>query len=139
MKIEIGKTYETRHGHVVRILCTDRKSNIPFPVVGLRTLEEGGEILEEYTSEGRFYEQTSTIHAIDAEYDLIREHTPITYLWANLYKPGDMPSIGKVWNQYKDAFSQTRGGRVGIIQLAFDSRGFLIVNECEVSPIGELP
>jgi hypothetical protein len=48
--IDINKQYKTRNGHPVRILCTDRKTDI-FTVVGLIYLADA-EVTSEWTAKG---------------------------------------------------------------------------------------
>lgn len=53
MTVDFTKPIQTRAGHPVRILCTDRKDNDGYPVVGL-VLEGGQEHLKSWTAEGAY-------------------------------------------------------------------------------------
>jgi len=50
--LDLTKPVQTRDGHPVRILCTDRKN--VYPVVGLVT-EYGDEHVRSWPASGRFY------------------------------------------------------------------------------------
>lgn len=51
--ISLDKTYRTKDGQHVRILCTDAKGD--FPVVGLLRLRDGTDDTNKWTIEGSFY------------------------------------------------------------------------------------
>lgn len=122
MNIELGKTYETRSGRTVRIVCVDAK-NRDYPVVGLVMFEDGNEASRAFGSDGACW-----IGRNNNAYDLVREHIPVTYRWANVY-PGDVACHGS------EAIANGSAGvsRKGLIKLAFDPSGNLIVDKCEIS------
>lgn len=51
--ISLDKTYCTKDGRAVRILCTDAKGD--YPVVGLLRLRDGTDDTNKWTTEGSFY------------------------------------------------------------------------------------
>ena len=69
MKLEIGKTYVTRDGRKVRIVCTDRESKM-FPVVGL-VKTDAAEMPVLYTTDGKM-----TVSGRENDYDIIKEYSP---------------------------------------------------------------
>lgn len=117
MKIEVGKTYETRDGQLVRILCTDAKGK--YPVVGLISTTEG-EVVESWTSDGQLYKDSS-----NTEDDLVREHVPVTYRWYRVFKDEE---IGLAWGQTPLVADDDPG----LIKLAFDPSGNLVIDKCEI-------
>ena len=68
MKIETGKTYLTRDGNKVRIICDDRKGS--FPLIGLM-IEGSKEKVLTFSSIGR-YPSTNG----ERNLDLIKEYDP---------------------------------------------------------------
>lgn len=75
MKIEAGKTYKTRNGRKVRVICTDMRFD-GYPVVGLVDYGSDREGAETFTAEGRFN------HAIvDAPLDLVAEWREPAEVW----------------------------------------------------------
>ena len=72
MTIENGKTYITRDGHKVRIICTDRiRENNDFTILGLykeKTINQ--ESLISFRRNGSFDSDKS-----EHDYDLIREYS----------------------------------------------------------------
>lgn len=52
MKIEAGKTYKTREGRKVRVICTDAK-HPAYPVIGLMS-DGDKESVETFTLDGKF-------------------------------------------------------------------------------------
>ena len=77
--ISMDKTYRTRDGREVRLLCVDREGF--FPVVGLV-----GNDLVSWTGVGIHVSHTQTV------YDLI-EVVPDVVRWANVYPDGNVPNI----------------------------------------------
>jgi hypothetical protein len=63
VKIETGKTYLTRDGERVRVLCTDRPDDV-YPVIGMA---ESGWVTS-YTESGRYLRD-----AADSLHDLVGE------------------------------------------------------------------
>jgi hypothetical protein len=89
MKIEAGKTYQTKNGDTVRILLTDA-NNKTFPVVGLINYGEGERPMV-WTSEGTFHAYGTS------NYDLVE---PPLEVWCIVYKDG----VGRVcYDSKKDA------------------------------------
>ena len=117
MKIEVGKTYETRDGCLVRVICTDAKCE--YPVVGLRSLPER-EVLNTWTTGGRY--DTNE----EDSYDLVREHVPVTYRWYYVDKTG---GVGYGWHGVAPLGNED----LGLIKLAFDPSGNLIPDKCEIT------
>jgi len=67
MKIESGKTYITRDGHKVRIICTDRNDS-DYPVIGLIYVNNREEVVV-FTREGE-----PLLSNEKHEYDLVEEY-----------------------------------------------------------------
>lgn len=128
MNIELGKTYETRSGRTVRIVCVDAK-NRDYPVVGLVMFEDGNETSQTFGSDGTYW-----IDRNNNAYDLIREHIPVTYQWANVYI--DECAGGYKTKEAADHGAMT-GCRNGIIKLAFDPDGNLLPDECVITATKE--
>lgn len=118
MKIGVGKMYETRGGQLARILCTDAKGK--YPVVGLISTTEG-EVVESWTCDGQLYSDNS-----GTEDDLVREHVPVTYQWHFVSKDR---RIGGGWS----ASSRLGDNDAGVIKLAFDPSGNLVIDKCEIT------
>lgn len=117
MKIEVGKAYETRDGCLVRVICTDAKCE--YPVVGLRSLPER-EVLNTWTTGGRY--DTNE----EDSYDLVREHVPVTYRW---YRVFEHKEVGMAWEKsFVNAPTD-----IGLIKLAFDPSGNLVIDKCEIT------
>lgn len=53
-KIDFKKPVQTRSGCKVRVICTDRKSNVPYPVIALISMEDGTESALYYNDCGRY-------------------------------------------------------------------------------------
>lgn len=126
MNIELGKVYETRSGRTVRIVCVDAK-NRDYPVVGLVMFEDGNEISQTFGSDGTYW-----IDRNNNAYDLVREHIPVTYRWANVYEDTEVGNFNKT---EKETRLDRLEGCVGVIKLAFDPSGNLIVDKCEISAV----
>ena len=124
MNIELGKTYETRSGRTVRIVCVDRKDS-SIPSIGLLLSSGGCEGIECYRPSGHTF-----ISNGDNDHDLIREHIPVTYRWANVYEDTEVGNFNKT---EKETRLNRLEGCVGTIKLAFDPSGNLIVDKCEIS------
>ena len=70
----------TRRGLNARIICTDRKDLI-YPIVALIETKSGGESLQYYTKDGKYY--------IDALYEDDLCFAPEKHEgWVNIYKAG---------------------------------------------------
>lgn len=117
MKIEVGKVYETRDGKLVRVICTDRKFPGGRPVLALVT-EEGQEWIHAYSVEGG--------HSCDDNYNLIREHVPVTYRWSCVFDD----RVVRIAHSIKP---ELHPSCVGLIKLAFDPSGNLIPDKCEIT------
>ena len=117
MKIEVGKTYETRDGRLARVICTDRKFD-DTPVVALVTNKGGQEWCYGYHSDGTSY--------CNSDCDLIREHVPVTYRW---YRVFGHKEVGTAWEKS----SVNAPTDIGLIKLAFDPSGNLIPDKCEIT------
>jgi hypothetical protein len=68
-KIEMGKTYKTRNGAAVRVLCVNIKSD-NYPVVAAVLGKDGFEVIKGFTSDGLHYRGDS-----DSFHNLV-EHNP---------------------------------------------------------------
>jgi hypothetical protein len=68
-KIEMGKTYTTRQGQPVRVLCVNRK-NTYYPVIALVSEDNNGGDLQSFTDTGHH-----TLGRDHSYYDLI-EYNP---------------------------------------------------------------
>lgn len=54
LKLEVGKTYRTRDGHIVRIISVDRVGDDNHPVVGLcKKVADDNEMVLVFTATGR--------------------------------------------------------------------------------------
>jgi len=69
MKIELGKTYLTRASNKVRIICTDRKSEIGAVVVGL-VADGKSESMYTYYPDGNYFGENG-----NSSYDLVKEYS----------------------------------------------------------------
>ena len=118
MKIEVGKTYETRDGRLARVICTDRKSVGGTPVIALVTRSDDIEWTCGYDSEG--------VSPCNSENDLVREHVPVTYRW---YRVFGHKEVGTAWEKS----SVNAPTDIGLIKLAFDPSGNLIPDKCEIT------
>lgn len=71
MKLEAGKTYITRDGQKVRVVCTDIR-DARYPVIGLQDCGDY-EAVKIYTADGRYVFEEDTdendIVREDSEYD----------------------------------------------------------------------
>ena len=75
-----SKKVVTRSGLNARIICTDRKDLI-YPIVALIQTKSGGESLQYYTKDGKYY--------IDALYEDDLFFAPEKHEgWVNIYKAG---------------------------------------------------
>ena len=75
-----SKKVVTRRGLNARIICTDRKDLI-YPIVALIETKSGGESLQYYTKDGKYY--------IDALYEDDLFFAPEKHEgWVNIYKAG---------------------------------------------------
>ena len=78
--IDMSKTYTTRNGMPVRILCVDKPGEMP--VVAL--VDRGGvESIETYTARGKWLTDDANAYA----FDLI-EVKPVSVKWLNVYANG---------------------------------------------------
>lgn len=106
MKIEPGKSYKTRGGQKVRIVCTDVKC-LTYQILGLLASEDG-EVVESFTRDGRFHEG---VEGSDA--DIIGEWQEPLVLYAVLDEFGnwlETCDLAADAQSYCDA--ETSGGRV---------------------------
>lgn len=99
MKIELNKTYLTRGGQKVRVICVDRPDG-KYPVVALQ-----GKSVVTYTSEGGF----SVGGPVSRDLDLVEEYSP----WADVAV--DTPvwvrfGTNPEWHPYH--FAKYEGGKV---------------------------
>lgn len=117
MKIEVGKTYETRDGHLVCILCTDARGN--YSVIGLLDRVDS-DVAARWASDGRFISNGTN------DLDLVREHVPVTYRWYRVFKNEE---VGLAWSKVPILSD----GDVGLIKLAFDPSGNLVIDKCEIT------
>lgn len=109
-KIEMGKSYKTRNGDAVRVLCIDLRDN-KYPVVVAMVDVHGKEDLFKYTAEGCCYSDGSA-----SEHNLI-EHSP----WSDVAVDTKIyvrMSDGDCWEPRYFA-SCRPGGTVGV--LAWDA------------------
>ena len=74
------KKVVTRNGRPVRILCTNAKKD--FPVIGLITVKEGNECIEEFKENGKWSDN------LKSELDLFFEEGKKEG-WINIYKIPD--------------------------------------------------
>lgn len=118
MKIEVGKTYETRDGRLARVICVDRKFIGDAPVIALVTNDDGMEWACGYNAEG--------VSAGDSRHDLVREHVPVTYQWHFVSKDR---RVGGGWS----ASARFGDNDAGVIKLAFDPIGNLVIDKCEIT------
>lgn len=118
MKIEVGKTYETRDGRLARVICVDRKFSGDAPVIALVTNADGMEWTYGYNAEG--------VCSGESKNDLMREHVPVTYRW---YRVFDDKGVG-VSHTDKPVWDCSC---VGIVKLAFDPSGNLVIDKCEIT------
>lgn len=95
------------------------QKNVKYPVVGLISTPEG-EVVESWTSGGQLYKDHS-----GTEHDLVREHVPLTYRW---YRVFDNKDVG-LTHPYKPDWDCSC---VGLIKLAFDPSGNLVIDKCEI-------
>lgn len=107
MTVDFSKPIQTRVGHPVRILCTDRKDEA-YPVVGL-VLEGDQEHLKSWTVDGAYYTGRTD------DFDLIqvpqpRKHAELIKRWAEdasmrikfksagtLWTESTDPTFGSIW------------------------------------------
>jgi len=75
MKLELGKTYITRAGEKVRIICTDRKSKSGTMAIGLVAVDGKNETIYTYYSNGKV-----GLGNVVSNYDLVKEYSP----WDNV-------------------------------------------------------
>jgi len=75
MKIELGKTYETRDGHKARVACTDLKGEGVYSVVALVSFDDR-ETAEEYTPDGDYYDDGEI-----SDNDLVSEWVDPLTVW----------------------------------------------------------
>ena len=75
--IDMNKSYKTRDGRAVRVLCVDRNGK-DYPVVALVPNDVGQEMLRAHTGEGRYLGPTDK-----HDYDLI-EIQPSVVFWVNV-------------------------------------------------------
>ena len=75
--IDMNKSYKTRDGGEVRVLCVDREGT-DYPVVTLINNDVGTEVLRSHTGEGRYLDLTD-----ESQYDLI-EIQPSVVFWVNV-------------------------------------------------------
>ena len=118
MEIEVGKTYETRDGRLARVICTDRKQTSDAPVMALVTEKDGEEWCYGYSADG--------VSAGESRHDLMREHVPVTY---RRYRVFDDKSVGVSHTDKPDWDCSC----VGIVNLAFDPSGNLVIDKCEIT------
>ena len=118
MKIEVGKTYETRDGLLARVICVDRKFMGNAPVIALVTHANGMEWTCGYNAEG--------VSPGDSRHDLVREHVPVTYRW---YRVFENKEVGMAWEKS----SVNAPTDIGLIKLAFDPSGNLVIDKCEIT------
>ena len=79
MKFEVGKTYKTKSGQSVRIICVDRK-NTTRPLLGL--IDQGNsERFFAWAADGTFYGPLAPVHPMNLV------HPPREF-WVNLYSSG---------------------------------------------------
>ena len=83
----------TRGGLNARIICTDRKDLI-YPIVALIETKSGGESLQYYTKDGKYY--------IDALYEDDLVFAPEKHEgWVNIYKAGvEKEALGCLVTRY---------------------------------------
>lgn len=81
MKIEAGKTYKTRSGRKVRVLCTDLR-DATYPVVGV--VDGDDERVEAFTADGRFNDEQRA-----SPLDLVEEWREPMTCWATVAPNGD--------------------------------------------------
>ena len=74
----------TRNGKSVRIICTDAKRD--FPVIGLITVKEGNECIEEFKENGKWSDNPGS------ELDLFFEEEKREG-WVNIYKIPDTDEL----------------------------------------------
>jgi len=77
MKIELNKTYITRDGRKVRVICTDAKG---MPVVGLLSVNGYQEATVRYCSRGAYDTGDERYEDQEEPLDLIEEYSP----WADV-------------------------------------------------------
>lgn len=70
----------TRSGKPVRIICTDRKTNIDFPVIALVMNNEGEEYAENYRKNGS-WSWSGSQHSMDLLFAPIKKEG-----WVNIYR-----------------------------------------------------
>jgi len=70
MKLELGKTYITRAGEKVRIICTDRKSKSGTMAIGLVAVDGKNETIYTYYSNGKV-----GLGNVVSNYDLVEEYS----------------------------------------------------------------
>lgn len=85
MGIDFNKPVRTRHGHHVRILCTDAGGR--YPVIGLRTNpnDSRGELLEQWTEDGSYVHDDDKPHCLDlvnVAAPRARAHAELIAKWA---------------------------------------------------------
>ena len=120
MKIEVGKTYETREGKLVRVICTDLKGD-KYPIVGLFSKTDK-ETVHRWTINGYYLSP----HEVEHPFDLICEHVPVTYRW---YRVFEHKEVGMAWEKsFVNAPTD-----IGLIKLAFDPSGNLVIDKCEIT------
>ena len=88
-----SKKVVTRSGLNARIICTDRKDLI-YPIVALIETKSGGESLQFYTKDGKYY--------IDALYEGDLFFAPEKHEgWVNIYKAGvQRETLGYLQTRY---------------------------------------
>ena len=118
MKIEVGKTYETRYGKLFRVLCTDAKGTYPVVVLGEGVSDDFPVMM---TASGRYY-----LDDEEHDYDLVREHVPLTYRWHRVLKSRE---LGLAW-AVTPIVNLTD---LGLVKLAFDPSGNLVIDKCEIT------
>jgi hypothetical protein len=84
--LEEGKVYVTRGGDKVTIIRTGLRNGCVFNCVGTMTLLTGEELVREWTSTGKYYNQHSS------SIDIIAEWTPYSE-----FKVGE---VIQVWDDY---------------------------------------
>jgi hypothetical protein len=100
VKIEVGKTYLTRGGGSVRVLCVDRQGT-KLPVVGLMSSPViQGEVVMTYTKEG-----THHIDDSPSQHDLMPPVEKFSFTkYVNVFRHPDKPgeftlSVGYMHNR----------------------------------------
>ncbi len=119
--ISMDKTYKTRNGKPVRLLCTDAGGS--YPVIGL----VNGEVYT-WASDGSYYASIG-----DHRHDLIEEVTVVCQFFYNIYLPDEYSRTGVASAYHKSRVEANHSAccnRIGVMTVTHYSDGnFTIESE----------